>query len=80
MFIYKKGLYSPAVEQFKKAVALDEAQAQKTGKGVTPGYRVRLAQALASAGDRASAKREAETSLQNAAISPAARPRTQRDC
>jgi tetratricopeptide (TPR) repeat protein len=68
-YVYlKKGLYSPAVEQFKKAVTLDEAQAQKTGKGVTPGYRVRLAQALASAGDRASAKREAETSLQNVSL------------
>jgi tetratricopeptide (TPR) repeat protein len=63
---FKKGLYLPAVEQFKKAVTLDEAQAQKTGKGVTPGYRVRLAKALASAGDRASARREAETSLQKA--------------
>jgi tetratricopeptide (TPR) repeat protein len=65
---YQKGLYSPAVEQLKKAVALDEAQAQKAGKGVTPGYRVRLAKALASAGDKTSAKREAETSLQNASL------------
>lgn len=65
---FKKGLYLPAVEQFKKAVTLDETQAQKTGAGITPGYRVRLAKALASAGDRASAKREAETSLQNAAL------------
>lgn len=66
---FKKGLYLPAVEQFKKAVTLDEAQAQKSGKGVTPGYRVRLAKALASAGDRASAKREVETSLQKAGLS-----------
>lgn len=65
---YQKGLYLPAVEQLKKAVALDEAQAQKAGKGTTPGYRVRLAKALASAGDKSSAKREAETSLQNAAL------------
>jgi tetratricopeptide (TPR) repeat protein len=65
---YQKGLFSPAVEQLKKAVALDEAQAQKAGKGVTPGYRVRLAKALASAGDKTSAKREAETSLQNASL------------
>lgn len=65
---YQKGLYSPAVEQLKKAVALDEAQAQKAGRGVTPGYRVRLAKALASAGDRASARREVETSLQNASL------------
>jgi tetratricopeptide (TPR) repeat protein len=51
---YKKGLYSPAVEQFKKAVALDETQAQKTGKGVNPGYRARLGMAIQSAGERAS--------------------------
>lgn len=51
---YKKGLYSPAVEQFKKAVVLDEAEAQKSGKGVNPGYRTRLGMALASAGERAS--------------------------
>ena len=51
---YKKGLYSPAVEQFKKAVALDETQAQKTGKGINPGYRARLGMAIQSAGERAS--------------------------
>ena len=61
----KKGLYSPAVEQFRKAVALDEANIQKTGATATPGYRVRLGIALAKAGDKASARREAETSLRN---------------
>ena len=65
---YQKGLYLPAVEQLKKAVALDEAHAQKAGKGATPGYRVRLAKALASAGDKTSARREAETSLQNVSL------------
>jgi tetratricopeptide (TPR) repeat protein len=54
-FVYfQKGLYLPAVEQMKKAVALDEAQALKSGKGVNAGYRARLAKAQASAGDRAS--------------------------
>lgn len=63
-FVYlKKGLYSPAVEQFKKAVALDEANAQRTGTPATPGFRVRLGMALAKAGDKDSARREAETSL-----------------
>ena len=28
---YKKGLYSPAVEQLKKAVALDETEANRSG-------------------------------------------------
>ncbi len=57
----KKGLYSPAVEQLRKAIALDE----KSGKPATAGYRVRLATALAMAGDKASARREVETSLRS---------------
>jgi tetratricopeptide (TPR) repeat protein len=63
---YKKGLYTPAIEQLKKAVALDEAEAQKAGKSVNSVYRLRLGTALASAGDKASARREVENSLQNA--------------
>ena len=54
----KKELYSPAVEQFKKAVALDESNMQKTGAAATPGFRVRLGMALAMAGDKVSARRE----------------------
>ena len=65
---FKKGLNSPAVEQFKKAVAIEEANAQKTRQAPDPGYRVRLGMALAKAGDRASARREVETSLQNAGV------------
>ncbi len=61
----RKGLYPPAVEQFKKAVALDEANAQKGGAVASPGYRVRLGMALAKAGDKASARREVETSLRS---------------
>ena len=62
---YKKGLHAPAVEQLKKAVALDEAEARQTNTNVNSAYRLRLGMALASAGDRFSAKREVETSLQN---------------
>lgn len=61
----KKGLYPPAVEQFKKAIALDEAKMQKTGAAATPGYRVRLGMALAKAGDKIAARREAEASLRS---------------
>lgn len=61
---YKKELFLPAVEQFKKAVALDEADAAKGGQ-TNAAYRLRLGMALASAGDRQSARREVETSLQN---------------
>lgn len=61
---YKKELYVPAIEQLKKAVALEELTARRTNAGVNPAYRLRLGMALASAGDRASARREVEMSLQ----------------
>lgn len=60
---YKKGLISPAVEQFKKAVALDDAQATQNSVVANPAYRVRLAMALASAGDKPNAKKEVEIAL-----------------
>ena len=63
---FKKELYSPAVEQFKKAVALNEAEAAKSGVQTNPAYRLRLGMALASTGDKFSARREVEVSLQNA--------------
>ena len=61
----KKGLALPAVEQLRKAVALEEANTEKTGAATNPGYRVRLGIALAKAGDKASARREIETSMKN---------------
>lgn len=61
----KKGLYAPAVEQLKKAVALDEQEAKQSNSAVNSAYRLRLGIALASAGDKFSAKREVENSLQN---------------
>jgi len=62
---HKKGLHAPAVEQLKKAVALDQVEARQANSGATPAYRLRLGMALASAGDKFSARREVETSLQN---------------
>jgi tetratricopeptide (TPR) repeat protein len=61
----KKGLPLPAVEQFRKAVALEESNVKQSGATPNPGYRVRLGMALAKAGDKAQARREAETSLRN---------------
>ena len=58
-----KGLSSPAVQQFKRAVALEEAQVARSGGVPNPGYRVRLGMALAKSGDRSGARREAEISL-----------------
>lgn len=65
LVFYKKNLHAQAVEQFKKAIALDGADAKKTGKPATAAYRVRLGMALASVGDKPGAKREAEAALQN---------------
>jgi Tfp pilus assembly protein PilF len=62
---YKKGLPSPAIEQFKKAISLDEAESARNGGVSNPAYRVRLAMAMASAGDKPNAKREVETALRN---------------
>ena len=61
----KKGLAAPAVEQLKKAVALEEANAKKNGTAPNPGYRMRLGIAFAKAGDKVSARREVESSLKN---------------
>lgn len=62
----RKGLTSPAIEQLKKAVSLDEVNSQKTGTAPNAGYRVRLGMALAKAGDKTSARREVEMSLKYA--------------
>ncbi len=62
---YKKGLYSTAVEQLKKAVMLDAAETNRRGQPPTAAYRVRLATVLAAAGDKAAARKEIESSLQN---------------
>lgn len=63
-FVYfKKSLHAPAVEQFKKAISLDEAESSRTGASPNPAYRLRLAMALASSGDKPNAKREVETAL-----------------
>lgn len=62
---YKKESSAPAVEMLKKAVALDQTEASKNGGAANSAYRLRLAKALASAGDKPSARKEAEVSLQN---------------
>lgn len=62
---HKKGLHLPAIEQLKKAVALDNQEAASGRANSEPAYRLRLGIALASSGDKESAKREVVTSLQN---------------
>ncbi len=61
----KRGFNAQAVEYLKKAVVLDSAQAVRAGRSPNPGYRVRLAMALASSGDKASSRKEAENALRD---------------
>lgn len=53
---YKKGLYSPAIEQMKKAVSLNENDAQKNGKKVNEDFRKRLNTALAQTNGNSNAQ------------------------
>ncbi len=62
---YKKELYSPAVEQLKRATILDAGEVSRSGQPPSGAYRLRLAMALSSAGDKLSARREVVSSLQN---------------
>ena len=59
----KKGFKDQAVEQFRKAVALDAVEAQRQGRRADAGYRLRLGLALHSAGDRDAARREVAAAL-----------------
>ncbi len=53
---FKKGLYSPAIEQMKKAVSINEVEARKTGGAVNEDFRKRLGMALAQSGNRSNAQ------------------------
>ena len=65
LIYFKKDLSAQAVEQAKKAVALDAADSARTGSPVNPAYRLRLGQSLAAVGDRTNARKEIETALRN---------------
>lgn len=60
---YKKGLNAVAVEQLQKAVALDEAAANKIKVSPSPTYRYHLGMALIAKGDKEGAKRELGVAL-----------------
>lgn len=60
---FKKGLYSAAVEQIKKAIARDDAMAAKNGSSPNPIFRFHLGMALKSLGDKSGARRELEAAL-----------------
>jgi tetratricopeptide (TPR) repeat protein len=67
---YKKGLYPAAIEQIQKAIARDEANANRTGAAPAPVYRFHLGLALVARGDKAGGRRELEAALNLARRTP----------
>lgn len=62
---HKKGLQGPAIENLKKAVAMEAAQAVRRGKEPNPAYNLRLGIALAAQGDKQNARKEVESALRS---------------
>lgn len=60
---YKKNLYSAAVDQLQKAVALDEAVARSLNASPSATYHYHLGMALKAKGDKVGSRRELETAL-----------------
>jgi tetratricopeptide (TPR) repeat protein len=67
---YKKALYGVAVEQLRKAVAMDEAAAKKSQASPSALYRYHLGMALKEKGDKEAAKRELGLALRLADKAP----------
>ncbi|HEV2827060.1 MAG TPA: tetratricopeptide repeat protein [Pyrinomonadaceae bacterium] len=67
---YKKGLYTPAVEQLQKAVSMDEAAARANKGAPSATYHYHLGMALKAKGDKAGSRRELEASLRLAEKAP----------
>jgi len=60
---YKKNLHSAAVEQLRKAVSLNEAQARVTNTAPSAAYHYHLGMALKGKGDKDESRRELETAI-----------------
>ncbi len=67
---YKKGLYGPAVEQLKKAVALDERAAKNGGGSPAANYQYHLGMALKARGEKEAARRALEQAVRLSEKSP----------
>jgi len=67
---YKKALYAVAVEQLRKAVAMDEVAARNANVSPSPTYRYHLGMALKAKGDNNGAKRELGLALRLADKTP----------
>lgn len=60
---YKKNLYGAAVEQLRKAVALDEAAARAANISPSPTYQYHLGMALKGSGDRGGSQQALQAAL-----------------
>ena len=60
---YKKNLHTAAVEQLRKAVAINEAQARAANGAPSAAYHYHLGMALKAKGDAEEARRELETAI-----------------
>jgi len=60
---YKKNLHSAAVEQLRKAVSLNEAQARATNSAPSAAYHYHLGMALKEKGEKEESRRELETAI-----------------
>jgi tetratricopeptide (TPR) repeat protein len=67
---YKKGLYGAAVEQLKKAVALDERAAKSGNGSPAANYQYHLGMALKARGDKEAARRALEQAVRLSAKAP----------
>ena len=60
---YKKNLHTAAVEQLRKAISLNEAQARATNTAPSAAYRYHLGLALKEKGEKEEARRELQTAI-----------------
>ncbi|HSL54438.1 MAG TPA: tetratricopeptide repeat protein, partial [Pyrinomonadaceae bacterium] len=60
---YKKNLHSAAVEQLRKAVSINEAQARATNSAPSAAYHYHLGMALKEKGEREESRRELQTAI-----------------
>ena len=60
---YKKNLHSAAVEQLRKAISLNEAEARATNGAPSASYHYHLGMALKEKGDKEESRRELETAI-----------------
>lgn len=67
---YKKSLHTAAVEQLRKAVSINESEAQKANVAPAASYHYHLGMALKGKGDLGESRRELETAIRLSDKSP----------